>query len=117
MKNGRALGNRMEEIAARWLMARGCEILERQYRRAVGEVDLIYRDGRTLVFGEVKYRSSVAYGFPSEAVDGRKRSRIRRCAQWYCGEKKCENEKIRFDVIELLRQYGILYIRQIQDAF
>ena len=93
----------MELVASRWLERQGCRILERQFRTAYGEVDLIYQHGEDLVFGEVKYRASTAYGLPGEAVDARKQQRIRRSALWYCKQLGDLDRPIRFDVIELLK--------------
>ena len=55
--NKRHIGTRMEEIAAAWLEKQGNRILEHSYRGAGAEIDLIYEEGQTLVFAEVKYRS------------------------------------------------------------
>ena len=107
----------MELVAARWLESQGCSILERQFRSLYGEVDLIYQHGEDLVFGEVKYRASTAYGFPGEAVDERKQQRIRRSALWYCKQQEQMDRSVRFDVIELLKRGDQLYIRWLQNAF
>ncbi len=107
----------MELVASRWLERHGCRILERQFRTAYGEVDLIYQHGEDLVFGEVKYRASTAYGLPGEAVDARKQQRIRRSALWYCKQLGDLDRPIRFDVIELLKQGEQLYIRWLRNAF
>ena len=66
--NKRKTGAEYEELAARWLTGTGFEILEKNYRCRIGEIDLIARDGRYLVFVEVKYRSDEKAGDPSEAV-------------------------------------------------
>ena len=72
-----------ENKAANWYTERGWEILDRNWRGARGELDLVLRRGDTVVFCEVKTRSNTAYGTAAEAVDGRKQQRIRTLAvQW-----------------------------------
>ena len=69
------------------------------YRIRTGEIDLIARDGRYLVFAEVKYRKNLQMGDPLEAVDLRKQQQIYRTAIYYLHQKKWENVPCRFDVI------------------
>ena len=83
MGNKRLLGTQKEQQAAAYLESAGFEILERNYRCRTGEIDLIAADGPALVFVEVKYRRSGAYGSPAEAVDGRKQRTICRVADYY----------------------------------
>lgn len=116
--NKRQAGTRMEEVAARWLMSRGCSILARQYRTPYGEVDLIILEEQTLVFAEVKYRGSARYGSPAEAVNWQKQRRLVRSGLWYCQKEQISADRpVRFDVIELVRQDEQLQIRQIRNAF
>ena len=74
--NRRKIGQEQEELAAKYLEEKGYEILERNYRIRTGEIDLIARDARYLVFIEVKYRKNLQMGDPLEAVDVRKQQRI-----------------------------------------
>lgn len=90
----------------------GCRILERNYRNHWGEIDLIVKDGDFLVFTEVKYRSSVRSGFPEEAVDAKKRRRIRNSASLYLAGRSMDIP-CRFDIISILGNE----IRWIKDAF
>ena len=115
--NKRAKGTEMEELAARYLVREGAELLERQYRSRFGEIDLILREGEELVFCEVKYRTSLAYGTPAEAVDTRKRMRLRLTAEAYCQERNVSDRPMRFDVVEILQMNGRRYIRTIRNAF
>ena len=68
--NKRKTGTEYEELAARWLTGKGFEILEKKYRCRIGEIDLIARDGRYLVFVEVKYRSDEKAGLGQSKDDG-----------------------------------------------
>ena len=100
--NKRSLGTAWEEQAAECLKREGCEILERNFRGRRGEIDLIVRDGRYLVFVEVKYRKNADSGFPEEAVDYRKQRIISRVAQEYLLKKRLsETTPCRFDVVAI----------------
>lgn len=102
-ENRRQLGGRYERQAADYLRARGMRILEQNYRSRGGEIDLIGRDGKYLVFVEVKYRKSRKNGDPSEAVTRSKRQRIRQTARFYLySHRYGEDTPCRFDVVSIL---------------
>ena len=112
--NKRSLGTAWEEQAAEFLKREGCEILERNFRGKCGEIDLIVRDGRYLVFVEVKYRKNADSGFPEEAVDYRKQRIISRVAQEYLLKKRLsESTPCRFDVVAICGDH----VRHIKNAF
>ena len=112
------VGQRGEEAAARHLQSLGYVILERRFRTRAGEIDLVARDGNTLVFVEVKARTSLACGRPAEAVDGRKRARIARVASLYLAREGCGEAACRFDVVEVLLEPGSPpRVRLIRNAF
>ncbi|MCP4434251.1 MAG: YraN family protein [Actinomycetia bacterium] len=71
------LGRHGEDLVARWYVSRGAQVLARNWRCKQGEIDLVLLEGREVVFCEVKTRSSGRYGSPFEAVDARRRSRLR----------------------------------------
>lgn len=98
------IGDFGENVANEYLISKGYEILEKNYRTAAGEIDIIARFGQTLVFVEVKTRSSVKCGRPSEAVDFRKRKHMAEAAEIYCIENMI-NEEVRFDVIEIIARH------------
>ena len=98
----RALGARGEDAAAAWYTAAGYEIVARNWRCRDGELDLVVRRGRTLVFCEVKTRSSDRFGFPAEAVTRAKRTRIRHLAARWLDEASVHPREIRFDVVAVL---------------
>lgn len=93
------LGLRGEDIAARELKRRGYRIVERRWRSKLGEIDLIARDGETLVVVEVKARSREDYGPPADAVDGVKRKRLVRLAKAYLRARSLGATTVRFDVV------------------
>ena len=74
------LGARGEAQAAEWYEANGYEVMDRNWRCREGELDLVVRKQRTIVFCEVKTRSSAAFGNPEESISHDKRDRIRRLA-------------------------------------
>jgi putative endonuclease len=84
-------------VAARY-RASGYEVVARNWRCRDGEIDLIARKGATLVFCEVKTRSSSAYGSPAAAVTADKQKRLRRLALRYLAEASGPRRRLRFDV-------------------
>ena len=100
-----ALGRAGEDAAGRWYEARGYEVLERNWRRREGEVDLIARNGRTVVFCEVKTRTSDAFGTGAESVLPAKQRRIRRLAARWLAELTPASGRalvdLRFDVVSI----------------
>ncbi|MGB3632911.1 MAG: YraN family protein, partial [Rubrobacteraceae bacterium] len=103
--NTRRTGDRGETLAVQHLSDAGYELVERNYRTRYGEIDLILRDGETLVFVEVKLRSGTGYGDPLESVTLRKQEQIRNIAEQYLAECQPEFEELRFDVVGIL-DYG-----------
>ena len=100
--NRRAYGNEGEQAACAYLLKKGWTILDRNVRRGRGEIDIIARKRKIIAFIEVKRRSSLNYGRPAEAVNTEKQKRIAQAAALYTQEQGLENEKLRFDIIEIL---------------
>jgi len=98
-----ALGRHGEQLAAEFLEQAGMRILARNWRSAEGEIDIVAADRRTLVACEVKTRSSTAYGTPLEAVDWRKRRRLRRLAVSWVVANGVLFDEVRVDVVAVLR--------------
>ena len=96
------LGRRGEEAAAKFLQRRGFEVIERNWKCIAGEADIIALCEDTLCFVEVKTRSDVQKGFPSEAVNERKRDRYERIAACYLKDHVYDDLRVRFDVISIL---------------
>ncbi len=93
-------GPRAEKIACDYLQRRGLTLVERNYRCRRGEIDLIMREGKTLVFIEVRYRRSDRYGSPAESVNDAKQARIVVTAQHYLAGLGY-TPPCRFDVLAL----------------
>ena len=104
-ENLRKTGNEMEDVAAEYLTKRGVRILERNFRSREAEIDIIGKDGETLIFVEVKARrTGKKSGEASEAVGMAKQKRICRCADYYMHEKGIDpfSTLVRFDVVAIM---------------
>lgn len=88
-------------MACRALHGRGYAILDRRYRTRCGEIDIVARDGATLVFVEVKARVGNACGTAREAVTARKRHQLIRMATDYLAKQHLSDIAIRFDVVTI----------------
>ena len=99
-----AWGKRGEDLAHRYLQQQGLIIVGRNYRTRGGtaEVDLIARDGDTVVFVEVKTRATDRFGAPEEAVDQNKREKIIRAASDYLFRTEWDRDCVRFDIVSVL---------------
>src|SRR6476620_7524256 len=93
------LGRRGEDAAARYLQMLGYVIVARSHRDNIGEIDLIAVDGRTIVFIEVKTRTSHDAGHPADAVDEKKQQRLTRLALSYLKRHDLLECAARFDVV------------------
>ena len=100
------LGRYGEERAAAFLAATGLTILDRNWRCRAGELDIVARDGGTLVVVEVKTRSGTGYGYPAEAVTPRKLARLRQLAGQWLAEHDAHPADIRIDVVSVLAPRG-----------
>lgn len=107
-------GQAAEDIAAAWLQRRGLRLLTRNFRCKAGEIDLILRDGASLVFAEVRYRSSAAKGGAAASITAKKRQRIVTAARYYLMDKP--DQPCRFDVV-LLDKLAPDAVEWLQDAF
>jgi len=96
------LGNEGERLAARYLRRQGYKILARRYRTALGEIDLIARDGACVVIVEVKTRRTDAAGQPHEAVDLYKQAQLTRLALAFLKRHRLLEHSARFDVVSIV---------------
>ena len=97
------LGRTGEVNAEKFLKKLGYKILARNFKTVVGEIDIIAKDGDTVVFVEVKTRTSEKFGVPSEAVDLKKREKYFKVAEEYLVKNyKTTDVECRFDVVEAL---------------
>ena len=112
----RAKGKIGEDAAALFLEGKGYEIIRRNYYTRYGEIDIIANDGALLVFAEVKKRTGEKYGTGAQAVTSKKIEKIRLCASIYISENNLNDQKVRFDVIEISGTKNGL-INHIEAAF
>ena len=89
-------------MAARWYERQGYVLLDRNWRCREGEIDLVVARGRLVVFGEVKTRTSDAFGSPASAVTATKRARIRRVAMRWLEANAVRGVSLRFDVVSVI---------------
>ena len=116
--HNKEIGRRGEDAACRFLRLRGYEILERNWTCPAGEADIIALDEGWLVFVEVKTRTNLRKGFPSEAVDQNKRSRYEKIACWYLSEKWFSEMPVRFDIIAIMVMgHDRAFVRHYRHAF
>jgi len=111
------LGFAGEEAAANVLRSLGMEIIERNFRCRLGEVDIICRQGDTLVFVEVKTRGRGSLAAGTDAVDRGKRSRLARAASEYLSAKELWDKPCRFDVVCVVKRGDELFVEHLPDAF
>ncbi len=116
----RSTGIKGEDAAARYLTRSGFEIVDKNVRTRAGEIDLIARDGKTLVFVEVKTLRDLVEGDPPQAaVNTRKQNRLGKLATGYLKSKRIRQTPCRFDVVSVIfnEEGAVKAIRHIPNAF
>ena len=111
------LGKEGERIAEQYLKKKGYKLVERNYRCAAGEVDLIVLDRRVIVFVEVKTRTGHGFGTPLEAVQPRKQRKMMLAAQFFLSQKKLHQRDARFDVVGISWPAREPVIEHVENAF
>ena len=116
--DNRSVGARGEDIAVAYLKGKKYAILERNFSCKGGELDIVARDGVTLVFVEVKSRRSESYGPPQLSVTPFKQRQISKAALTWLAKNRKHGLSARFDVIAiLLRDHQVPVIDHIPNAF
>lgn len=114
----RQLGREGERLAERYLRDRGLKTVARRYATPVGELDLVMRDGATLVFVEVKTRRDRVRAEPEESLGRRQRGHLLKAARWFVHDRRWEDRPCRFDVVGVvLPSEGPAEIQHYPDAF
>ena len=116
------LGELGESLAREMYEGKGFRIVEQNFRCKVGEIDLVCKKDKLLVFCEVKCRQSLVFGIPAEAVNAEKVRHIRRVASWYLSQKMrlyrlYDDFDMRFDVIEVVFVGDDHDINHVENAF
>ena len=112
-----AFGQKAETIAVRQLEKAGYEIITRNYRNRIGEIDIVARDGQTLVFVEVKARRTLRYGHPKHALTRAKRRKVSMVALEYLKSTGQNSAKARFDVVAITAPSYEPQVEIIKNAF
>jgi putative endonuclease len=113
----KALGIEGEELAVKFLKKKGYKIIAKNHKNYVGEIDIIAKDGETVVFVEVKTRADDSFGYPFEAVHRRKIQKLKNLALLYL-KKQGKELPVRFDVLSIFcMDNGKKEIEHIKDAF
>lgn len=112
-QNNRQIGSYYETRAKHYLIEKGYEVIQMNFRCRLGEIDMIAKDGEYTVFIEIKYRSNQKCGLPRESVTYYKRQTILGVAKYYLMKTRLSDTPCRFDVIEILKED----IHHIQNAF
>lgn len=118
--NHKEFGNMGESLVEQYLIEKGFEILSRNYRTKIGEIDLVIMKESLLVFVEVKTRKTKSYGKGFEAVNFKKQQTLRRVADQYVAYGKFNSKldlSMRFDVIDVFVQGNEPVINHIENAF
>ncbi len=95
-------GNKYELKSIKKLISENYIILEKNYRNRYGEIDIIAKKNKEIIFIEVKYRKTKDYGYGYEAVDKKKLLKIFSLAQKYIEDKKYSSYRVRFDCMSYL---------------
>ena len=118
MGTNKVFGAFGECLAAKYLSENGYKVLERNFCCRFGEIDIIAAHEETIIFIEVKTRSSEKFGMPSEAVSLTKQNRMVKIALYYMQKNKLLDYMCRFDVLEIIvDEDNIKQINLIKDAF
>jgi putative endonuclease len=113
-----SLGKAGEDCACRELERRGYAVLARRYRTRLGEIDIVAKDRETIVFVEVKARTSARYGAPAEAVTLHKQARVAAIAEDYLARYHLRHARCRFDVVAIsFGQRGQTVVEVFTNAF
>lgn len=112
-------GRAGEEAAVQYIRKKGMKVLERNFRCRLGELDIIARDGRCIVFVEVRTVRSKFFGTPQESVGTKKKQKLRLLAQYYVKFRNLGDVPLRFDVVAVTGEPGgeIVKIEHIANAF
>lgn len=116
LKAMKLLGSKGEDLAVKFLKNKGYKIVSRNFKTPIGEVDIIAEDGKTIVFVEVKTRSDDSFGRPFEAVNHRKREKLKKLALFYLKHHR-NDMPLRFDVLSIEMDGDKSKIEHIVDAF
>ena len=111
------MGEQGEALAVKRLKKAGYKIIETNYRTRLGEIDIIAKDKDTLVFVEVKARTSVHFGSPKWAITAKKQRKISMAALYYLKTTDQSAARARFDVVTIISNRDAPQVEIIKNAF
>jgi putative endonuclease len=117
MESGKNLGRASEEEAVRYLRGKGLTILRTNYRTPQGEIDIVAREGDTIVFVEVKARSTTLFGPPEAAVNREKQRQIKSISKAFISHYQLFDHDCRFDIVAVLKKGTSVTLKHIPNAF
>lgn len=109
-------GEAAEQAACDYLQHQGLTLQQRNYRCKGGELDLVMREGKTLVFVEVRYRSNPRFGGAAASIDHAKQRKLLHAATTFLTEQRLTNHPCRFDVVTVTPHNGGLELEWLQNA-
>jgi putative endonuclease len=112
-----SVGKYGEDRASEFLERLGYEVLERNWRCNVGEIDIVAKDQECLVFAEVKTRTRVGFGHPFEAITSTKMLKMRQLVGEWCRAYRITGVQVRLDAISVLLTGGKVHIEHLKQVF
>lgn len=112
------VGKRGEDAAKNYLAEQGYQIIETNYRCPLGEIDIVARDGRTIVLVEVRTKTGLSFGSPEESINADKKRRLKRLALSYLQSKSCSEMPCRIDLIAVMldrEKHSVINLKQIKN--
>ncbi len=110
------IGYRGENLAKAYLEAKGMQFVLSNYRSGRGEIDLVFKENKTLVFVEVKYRTGTGYGYPEAQIGQKKIDILKKTAEMYLYDSGW-NADIRFDVVSIVKVNKQEQVTHFEDVF
>lgn len=117
MTTSKQIGDEAEQFALDYLQRAGLILIEKNFHRPGGEIDLIMTDKKALVFVEVRYRKSARFGSALESVNWQKQQRLILTASAYIQQKATTYPAYRFDVVAIMPENNSFQINWLKDAF
>ena len=113
--NLKNIGNFGEDKAESFLIQRGYKIVTRNFYTKFGEIDIIAKKKKEIVFCEVKTRTNLKFGRPSESVNYNKKKHMLKAANYFLYKQNLFDSEIRFDIIEIYIHKNSVFINHIKD--
>jgi putative endonuclease len=117
VNTNQSVGKYGEDRASEFLERLGYQVVERNWRCSVGEIDIVARDSDCLVFAEVKTRTRVGFGHPFEAITTAKMQKMRLLVGEWCRAHGIASVQVRLDAISVLLTGGRIHIEHLKQVF